>query len=110
MGHMNQKRQNIQSTNKKVKAEPKDEEITPQGSGEKTYLVFAVVLDQAQIYTDLTGTFPARSSKGNNVIMVCYSYDANYVRPIAMKSKSGAQRVRAFGIVFDEMISKGFPC
>jgi hypothetical protein len=25
-----------------------------------------------------------------------------------MKSKSGAERVRAFGIVFDEMTSKGF--
>jgi hypothetical protein len=71
-------------------------------------LVFAVVLDQGKIYTDLTGNFPAQSSKGNNVLMVCYSYDANYIRPIAMKSKSGAEWVRAFGIVFDEMKAKGF--
>jgi hypothetical protein len=71
-------------------------------------LVFAVVLDQGQMYTDLTGIFPARSSKGNNVLMVCYSYDANYIRPIAMKSKSGAEWFRVFGIVFDEMKSKGF--
>jgi hypothetical protein len=108
MSHMNQKQQNIRSTNKKVKSESEDEDITPQGSGEKTHLVFAVVLDQGQIYTDLTGNFPLRSSKGNNVLMVCYSYDANYIRPIAMKSKSGAECVRAFGIVFDEMASKGF--
>jgi hypothetical protein len=40
--------------------------------------------------------------------MVCYSYDANYIRPIAMKSKSGAEWARAFGIVCDEMTSKGF--
>jgi hypothetical protein len=40
--------------------------------------------------------------------MICYSYDANYIRPIAMKSKSGAEWVRAFGVVFDEMTSKGF--
>jgi hypothetical protein len=40
--------------------------------------------------------------------MVCYSYDTNYIRPIAMKSKSGAEWVRAFGIVFDEMTSKVF--
>jgi hypothetical protein len=40
--------------------------------------------------------------------MVCYSYDANYIRPIVMRSKSGAERVRAFGIVFDEMTVKGF--
>jgi hypothetical protein len=40
--------------------------------------------------------------------MICYSYDANYVRTIAMKSKSGAEWVRAFGTFFDEMTAKGF--
>jgi hypothetical protein len=49
MGQMNQKRQNIRSTNKKVKYESEDEDKTPQGSGGKTHLVFAVVLDQEQI-------------------------------------------------------------
>jgi hypothetical protein len=62
----------------------------PQASGEKTHYVFAVVIGQGQIYTDSTGSFPARSIKGINVLIVCYSYDANYIRPIAMKSKSGA--------------------
>jgi hypothetical protein len=42
------------------------------------------------------------------MLMVCYSYDVNYIRPIAMKSKSGAEWVRAIGIVFDEMTEKGF--
>jgi hypothetical protein len=40
--------------------------------------------------------------------MICYSFDAIYVMPIAMKSKSGIEWVRALGIVFDEMTSKGF--
>jgi hypothetical protein len=40
--------------------------------------------------------------------MICYSYDANYIRPSAMKSKSGAEWVRSFCIVFDEMTAKGF--
>jgi hypothetical protein len=90
MGHMNQKQQNIRSTKEKI-PEYEDEDITAQESGEKTHLVFAVVLDQGQIYTDLTGIFPTRSSKGNNVLMICYSYDTNYIRPIAMKSKSCAE-------------------
>jgi hypothetical protein len=108
MGHMNQKRQNIRSTKVKV-LEYEDEDITPMGSGEKTHLVFAVVLDQGQIYTDWTRTFPTRSSKGENGLMIlCYSYDANYIGPIAMKSKFNAEWVRAFGVVFDEMTSKGF--
>jgi hypothetical protein len=42
------------------------------------------------------------------VLIVCYSYDANCIKPIAMKYKSGAEWVRAFGIVFDEITAKDF--
>jgi hypothetical protein len=100
MGHMNQRRQNTRSTKPKLIAQDNDN-ITPLGSEEKRHLVFAVVLDQVQVYTDLTGAFPTRSSKGNNGLMIYYSYDANYIRPIAMKSKSGAEWVRSCGVVFD---------
>jgi hypothetical protein len=71
MGHMNQKRQNVRSTKERL-LEQEDEYITPLGSGGKTHLVFAFVLDQGQIYTDLTGSFPTRSRKGNNNLMICY--------------------------------------
>jgi hypothetical protein len=57
MGHMNQKWQNIHSTNKKVKLESEDESKTSSGKGEKPICFFALVLDQGQIYTDLTGNF-----------------------------------------------------
>jgi hypothetical protein len=107
MGHMNQKQQNIWSTKEKL-LESEDEDITLMGSGENTHSVFAVVLGQGQIYTDLTGTFPTLSSKGNKGLMICYSYAANYIRPISMRSKSGAEWVRAFGVVLDEMTSNGF--
>jgi hypothetical protein len=80
----------------------------PQWDQVKNTLKFCSFLDQGQIYTDLTGNFPTWSSRGNNGLMICYSYDANYITPIAMKSKSGAEWVRSFGIVFDEMTSKGF--
>jgi hypothetical protein len=90
MGHMSQKRQNIRSTKEKL-LETENEDITPLGSGGKTHLVFVVVLDQGQIYTDFKGSFPNRSSKSNNGLMISYSYDANYIKPIAMKSKSGAE-------------------
>jgi hypothetical protein len=106
MGHMNQKRQNIRSTKERL-LEPENEDITPFVSVGKTHLVFTVVLDQGQLYTDLTGSFPTLSRKGNNNLMICYSYDANYIRPMAMKSKSGAEWVKAFGVVFDEMTAKG---
>jgi hypothetical protein len=70
--------------------------------------VFAVVLHHGQVYTDLTGAFPTRSSRGNNGLIICYSFYANYIRPIAMRSKSGAEWVIAFGVIFEKMMAKGF--
>jgi hypothetical protein len=76
IGHLNQCHQNIRSTSKNsITSDMEDEALTPAGLGTKTHLVYAVVVDQGQLYTDLTGKFPLRSSKGNWYIMACYSYD-----------------------------------
>jgi hypothetical protein len=80
MGNMNQCHQNIRSTSKfSITSDMEDEAITTAGLGSKTHLVYAVVIDQGQLYTDLTGRFPVRSSKGNWYVIICYSYDCNYV-------------------------------
>jgi hypothetical protein len=93
MGHMNQNRQNIRSTSKivEVTSDLEDVFVTPVGTGEKTILVYAVVIDQCQLYTDLTGRFPVRSSKGNWYVMIVYSYDCNYIKPVAMNSRSASE-------------------
>jgi hypothetical protein len=60
MGHMNQRRHNIRYTSKA----PVETQQTPDTDlGTKTHLVYAVVVDQGQLYTDLTGKSPVRSSK-----------------------------------------------
>jgi hypothetical protein len=60
MGHMNQRRQNIRSTsNAPIEKEP----TLDTDLGTKTHPMYAVVVDQGQLYTDLTGKFPVRSSK-----------------------------------------------
>jgi hypothetical protein len=72
MVHMNQRRQNIRSTSK---ASIEKQQSPDTYLGTKTHLVYAVVVDQGQLYTDLTGKFPVRSSRGNSYIMLCYIYD-----------------------------------
>jgi hypothetical protein len=69
MGHMNQRCQNIRSTSKTLIA---DAPAADTDLGTKTHLVYAILVDQGQLYTDLTGKFPVRSSKGNSYVMVCY--------------------------------------
>jgi hypothetical protein len=105
MGHMNQKRQNIRSTSKilDVTSDLEDVSVTPVGTGEKTNLVYAVVIYQGQLYTNLTGRFPVRSSKVNWCMMIVYSCDCNYIKPVSMRSRSASEWVRAFDEVFQEL-------
>jgi hypothetical protein len=105
MGHMNQRRQNISSTSKTPIA---DAPTADTDLGTKTHLVYAVLVDQGQLYTDLTGKFQVRSSKGNSYVMVCYVYECNYVKVIPMKSWSTSEWVRAYDTVHQELTVKGF--
>jgi hypothetical protein len=77
MGHLNQRRQNIRLTSKAPteKQQPLDTYL-----GTKTHLVYTVVVDQSQLYTDLTGKFPVGSSKGKAFVILCYIYDCNYIK------------------------------
>jgi hypothetical protein len=67
MVHMNQRLQNIRSTSKA----PIEKQTTPDTDlGTKNHLVYAIIVNQGQLYADLTGKFPVRSSKGNSYVMV----------------------------------------
>jgi hypothetical protein len=104
MAHMNQRRQNIRSISKA----PIEKQPTPYADlGTKTHLVYAVVVDQGQLYTDLTGKFPVRSSKGNSYVMVCYIYYCNYIKVVPMKSRSALERVKAYDSIHQELTVKG---
>jgi hypothetical protein len=63
MGHMKQRCQNIRF-NSKAPIEKQQSPDTDMGT--KIHLVYAVVVDQGQLYTDLTGKFPVRSRKGKS--------------------------------------------
>jgi hypothetical protein len=70
--------------------------------------VYAVVVDQGQLYTDLTGKFPGRSSKGNYYVMLCCIYDCNYIKVVPMKSSSNSEWVKAYDSIHQELTVKGF--
>jgi hypothetical protein len=77
MGHMNQKWQNIGSTSKAfaITSYLEDTTVKPAGTGYRTHFVYTAVIDQGQLYTDLTGIFPQRCIKCNWYVMVLYSFD-----------------------------------
>jgi hypothetical protein len=109
MGLMNQRLQSIRSTSKTpITAAIDDVPATYTNLGMKTHLVYAVLVDQGQLYTDLTGKFPVRSIKGNSYIMVCYVYDCNYFKGVPMKSRSASEWVKAYDHIHQELTAKGF--
>jgi hypothetical protein len=65
MVNMNQRHQNIRSTSK---TPIEDVPTTDTNLGTKIHLVYAVLIDQGQLYTGLTGKFPVRSSKVNSYV------------------------------------------
>jgi hypothetical protein len=109
VGHMNQRRQNIRSTSKTpIKADIEDITTPNTNLGTKTHLVYAVLVDQGQLYTELTVKFPVRSSKGNSYVMVCYVYHCNYVKFSPMKSRSASEWVNEYDHIHQELTAKGF--
>jgi hypothetical protein len=71
-------------------------------------VVYEVVVEQGQLYTDLTGKFPVRPSKGNSYVMVCYAYYCNCVTVVPMKSRSASEWNKAYDHIHQELTSKGF--
>jgi hypothetical protein len=99
----------IRSTSKTpITSDIEDISATTENSGTKNHLVYAVLVDQGQLYTDLTGKFPVRSSKGNWYVMVCYIFDCNYINVVPMKSRSASEWVKAYDHIHQELTAKGF--
>jgi hypothetical protein len=66
------------------------------------------LVDQGQLYTDLTGKFPVKSSKGNWYVVVFYVFDCNYVQVVPMKSQSASEWVKSYDHIHQELTAKGF--
>jgi hypothetical protein len=106
---MNKHLQNVRSTSKvSIMSGIEDAAVTPAGLGSKTNLVYAMVIDQGQLYTDLTGIFTVRSSKVNWYVMICYYYDFNYVKAVPMKSSSASEWLKSYGHIHQELTPRGF--
>jgi hypothetical protein len=110
MGHINQRRQNIRSTSKTpITSNIEDFTTTNTYLGTKTHIVYAFLVDQGQLYTDLTGKLPVRSRKGNWYVMVCYVFDCNYVKVVPMKSRFASEWVKAHDPNFKPLTMKHRP-
>ncbi|MCX8501414.1 MAG: hypothetical protein ORO03_06955, partial [Alphaproteobacteria bacterium] len=86
MGHLDNRRKNIQSTKPKVHTEEDLDHFPEQPrDNQQTNLCFLAASEPKHlVYSDQTGRLPQPSSSGNNYLLIAYDYDSNAIlmRPI----------------------------
>ncbi len=116
-GHMNKQRQNVRSTNIKIKPD-KDEPVLSLRNHDKipTNAANSPAINNQQkakpkkmqdifiqshnanntAHSDQTGRFPVTSSSGNKYIMVLVEVDGNFIDAEPMKNKTAGSMIKAY--------------
>jgi Reverse transcriptase (RNA-dependent DNA polymerase) len=109
-GHLDQVRQNNQSTKLMPQSEP-DDEFPPSldsTDSSATHQCYAAIFEPTgQIYTDQTGRFVAPSSTGNNYLIVLYDYDSNSIQAEPMKNRSAESILAAYKVLHSRLCAAG---
>jgi hypothetical protein len=82
-GHMHQIRQNIRSTQPAVDQPAQEPDMVQE---DKCNYIYSALMENNQIYTDLTGRFTTTSLSGNKYILILYDYDSNSVLSSPLKN------------------------
>ena len=113
-GHMRAARSGIRSTKKKptIQEEAEEEESTHPEPQSKQRDIFVKILDtqdelHSKIFTDQTGPFPRKSSRGNQYIMILVELDSNYIMSEPMANRSAGEMVRVYQILINRLNSRG---
>jgi hypothetical protein len=98
MGHLDQQRQNLQSTKRKHKPNQTEDKEGIDTNPEKaapTNTGFANLIELTEptqkSYSDLTGCFPLHSSHGNLYVLVLYLYHSYAILVEPLKNRSGSR-------------------
>ena len=83
---------------------PANVDMVPPRPNKKTKDIFTHVYDvnddmQGKIYTDWTGRFPVKSSRGNQCLIVLINMDSSYISMEPMKNRSLSEMVNSFGVI-----------
>ena len=88
-GHLDQARQNVQSTTKSRRHRSTNPDAGPADSR-----ILTKVIDRNHM--DATGRFPVPAIDGSQYIMILYSEYGNYIKPIAMANRTTASMVAVY--------------
>ena len=109
-GHLDQERANLQSTKKPHDNADENDYFPQDGIAKKTYenatLIFPMT-PKLTTYSDQTGRFPHRSSRGNEYIMIMYDYDANAILCEPLKNRQAKTIMMAWTHLHQRLTKHG---
>jgi hypothetical protein len=108
LGHMDQKRKNIQSTRTRQEDFDWNETLNSQTPNKTNDFFHSIVDFNDTIYTDQTGKFKYRSKKGYNYIFITYSYDTNAILVRPIKSRKASELLLTLQEIHSYLANRGF--
>jgi len=109
-GHARKTRSGLRSTKT---ANTDDEDNANGAPTAKNWEIFTRVYNVSEqeelhsIYSDQTGRFPMKSSKGNQYIMVLAHIDSGAILVAAMKDRTSGEMIRAYQSLIDRLKARG---
>jgi hypothetical protein len=117
MGHLDIRRNNIQSTQKvrfqetthsSAQGDDSDEFPPPQSSNTRNNQCFLATAEPKHIvYSDQTGRLPRPSNTGNNYIMIVYDHDSNTIPLRPYKNKTSEALIDKMKEVYNALTKGG---
>ena len=115
-GHLNQERRNLQSTkapqvsvnsNNDINVNSNNASITATAATTSTGYTHITIIPAEKSYSDQTGRFPKRSSRGYQYIFIFYDYDSNAILAEPIKSRASTELITAWQKCYDTLTSRG---
>ena len=115
-GHLKQERQNLQSTKPAPPHLKNEQEINDdffpisESPNLKTHECFATLetfVPTQKAYSDLTGKFVCKSSRGNQYLLIIYDYDSNTILQEPLKNRTAGEIKRAWSVIHAKLSAAG---
>ena len=106
-GHLDQERKNLQSTRIPIPASLPP--VDPDKNLKTKNLICALepFLPKEKAFSDLTGRFPHRSSRGTEYLLVVYHHDSNAILVEPVKNRQAAEITRAWKNIHETLKQRG---
>jgi hypothetical protein len=99
-GHMKKQRQNVRSTKQKVIVEEMNKDVELTHTSAKHNILVKVFNAHNTVYSNQTGRLPVQSNKGNQLLMVYYHIDANYLDAEPMRNHADSSMIQAYRLMW----------